>query len=118
MCDEVFGGENFVANLIWKSRQIIDSRNKTKSSTDHEYILIYARSKESFALRGKEIEDSKYGNPDNDPRGPWMSNSILGLANATQRPNLHYPITDPDTDRQFMCPPDTGLFSSSRILRF
>lgn len=108
MCDEVFGGENFVANLIWKSRQIIDSRNKTKSSTDHEYILIYARSKESFALRGKEIEDSKYGNPDNDPRGPWMSNSILGLANATQRPNLHYPITDPDTDRQFMCPPDTG----------
>ncbi|MEG9883704.1 MAG: site-specific DNA-methyltransferase [Hyphomicrobiales bacterium] len=108
MCDEIFGGENFVANLIWKSRQIIDSRNKTKTSTDHEYILVYTKSKESFALRGKEIEDSKYSNPDNDPRGPWMSNSILGLANATQRPNLHYSIVDPDTSREFACPPDTG----------
>ena len=108
ICDDIFGGENFVASLVWKSRQIVDSRNKTKTSTDHEYILVYARSKESFSLRGKEIEDSKYSNPDSDPRGPWMSNSILGLANSTQRPNLHYPITDPETGREFMCPPDTG----------
>lgn len=108
ICDDIFGGENFVANFIWKSRQIVDSRNKTKASIDHEYILVYAKSKDSFSLRGKEIEDSKYSNPDSDPRGPWMSNSILGLANSTQRPNLHYPITDPETGREFMCPPDTG----------
>ena len=108
ICDDIFGGENFVANLIWKSRQIVDSRNKTKASTDHEYILVYAKSKHSFSLRGKEIEDSKYSNPDSDPRGAWMSNSILGLANSTQRPNLHYPITDPGNGREFMCPPDTG----------
>ena len=108
ICDEIFGSENFVANLIWKSRQIIDSRNRTKVSTDHEYIIIYAKSKESFVLKGKGIEKSKYSNPDNDSRGPWMSNSILGLANATQRPNLHYPIKDPETGRKFMCPQDTG----------
>ena len=69
ICDDIFGGENFVANFIWKSRQIVDSRNKTKASTDHEYILVYAKSKDSFSLRGKEIEDSKYSNPDSDPRG-------------------------------------------------
>lgn len=108
MCDEIFGSENFVANLIWKSRQIIDSRNKTRASTDHEYVLIYAKSKEAYSLKGKEIDDSKYTNPDDDPRGPWMSNSILGLANAIQRPNLHYPITDPATGRKFPCPPDSG----------
>ncbi len=108
VCDELFGQENFVCSLIWKSRQIIDSRNKTNSSTDHEYILIYARSIEQFSLRGKEIDATKYSNPDSDPRGPWMSNSILGLASASQRPNLHFPITDPVTGREFMCPPDSG----------
>lgn len=108
ICDEIFGADNFICNFIWKSRQIIDSRNKTNSSTDHEYILAYARSIDQCKFRGKEIDISKYSNPDNDPRGPWMSNSILGLANASQRPNLHFPITDPATNRQFMCPSDSG----------
>lgn len=108
ICDEVFGEENFVTELIWKSRQIVDSRNKNNASIDHEAIICYARRMENFSLLGKEISLNKYSNPDNDPRGPWMSNSILGLANASQRPNLHYSITDPKTGYEFSCPPDTG----------
>ena len=108
LCDEVFGSRNFISTFIWKSRQIIDSRNKTNASTDHEYILIYSKSIDEFSLQGKEIDTAKYSNPDNDPRGLWMSNSILGLANASQRPNLHYPITDPNTGWEFMCPSDSG----------
>ena len=108
ICDEIFGASNFVCSFIWKSRQIIDSRNKTRSSTDHEYIVAYARSIDKFAFRGKKIDADKYSNPDNDSRGPWMSNSILGLASASQRPNLHYPIVDPASNREFMCPPDSG----------
>lgn len=108
ICDEVFGEGNFVTELIWKSRQIVDSRNKNNASIDHEAIICYAKRMESFSLLGKEISIDKYSNPDNDPRGPWMSNSILGLANASQRPNLHYSITDPKTGYEFLCPPDTG----------
>ncbi|ELL28914.1 type III restriction-modification system EcoPI enzyme mod [Neisseria meningitidis 77221] len=108
LCDEVFGEGNFVTDLIWKSRQIIDSRNKTNASNDHEYILIYAKNIELFQLVGKSIDTSKYNNPDDDPRGKWMSNSILGLADATQRPNLHYDLIEPETGRKFSCPPDTG----------
>lgn len=106
--NEIFGEENIVIQLVWKSRQIVDSRNKTNASTDHEYVLVYAKSSEEAKILGKQIDTEKYSNPDNDPRGPWMSNSILGLATASQRPNLHYAICDPDTGAEFPCPPDTG----------
>ena len=108
LCDLIFGEENFVIQLIWKSRQIVDSRNKTNASTDHEYVLVYAKNSEEAKILGKEIDTDKYTNPDNDLRGPWMSNSILGLATASQRPNLHYPITDPNSGIEYSCPRDTG----------
>ena len=108
ICDDIFGSESFVVTLIWKSRQIVDSRNKSNASTDHEYILVYSKSNTEGALRGKSIDLGKYTNPDSDERGSWMSNSILGLANASQRPNLHYPITDPRTGVSYDCPPDSG----------
>lgn len=108
ICDDIFGEECFVVSLIWKSRQIVDSRNKSNASTDHEYVLVYSKSNTEGALRGKCIDLGKYGNPDDDKRGAWMSNSILGLANASQRPNLHYPITNPKTGISYDCPPDSG----------
>jgi len=108
LCDEVFGEENFVVQIIWKSRQIVDSRNKNNSSNDHEQIAIFCKNRDSFSLKGKPIQKEKYTNPDNDSRGAWMSNTILGLANSSQRPNLHYQIIDPDTGIAFNCPADSG----------
>lgn len=105
--DEVFGEENFGAQLIWKSRKYPDSRAKTVISTDHEYLLLYSRSA-AGALRGVERDESKFSNPDNDTRGDWMSRSLLGLASRAQRPNLHYPIIDPASGRTFSPPEDTG----------
>jgi len=106
LCNEIFGEESFIASFIWKSRQIVDSRAQNGVSSDHEYIVIY--SKNNSRLRGKSIDKSKYSNPDNDPRGPWMSNSILGLATKAQRPNLHYSVIDPSTGISYPCPEATG----------
>ena len=108
LCDEVFGNDSFVGDFVWKARQNVDSRNKSNISNDHEYLIAYCKDISKFKLLGKDIDLAKYSNPDNDSRGPWMSNSILGLANASQRPNLHYSIQDPKTLNDFMCPPDTG----------
>jgi len=118
VCDEVFGEVNFLGDFIWKSRQIVDSRNKTGFSNDHEFVLMYCKHIEASKLVGKAIDKSKYSNPDNDPRGPWMSNTMLGLANAAQRPNLHYSITDPRTSIEYPCNPDTGWrFSKETMLQ-
>jgi adenine-specific DNA-methyltransferase len=105
--DEIFGGENFVTLLVWKSRQFPDARAVTNVSIDHEYILVYSRS-DIFGFRGIGRDESKFSNPDNDPRGDWMSRSILGLATKEQRPNLHYSFADPKTGNKYSPPSNTG----------
>ncbi|MGJ3230657.1 MAG: site-specific DNA-methyltransferase [Oceanicaulis sp.] len=50
----------------------------------------------------------KFKNPDNDPKGAWMSRSILGLADSKARPNLHFTIQDPATGWTFDPPANTG----------
>ncbi len=115
LLNEVFGEENFSAQFVWKSRKFPDSRAKTGVSTDHEYILLFTRS-DRGVLRGVERDESKFENPDNEPRGPWMSRSLLGLATKAQRPNLHYTIVDPKTGRSYDPPEDTGWrYSEDRM---
>ncbi len=116
LLNEVFGEENFVAQFVWKARQFTDARATTNVSTDHEYILAYARTPE-FSLRGIERDESKFSNPDNDPEGPWMSRSILGLATRDQRPNLHYDLVDPISGRIFPPNPATGWRYSPERMR-
>mgnify|MGYP001568138983 FL=1 len=97
MMDEVFGEENFVASFIWNSRQNVDSRALTGASIDHEYIICYTKNV-GTRIAGREINKSKYKNPDNDPRGPWMSSAMDGIATKDRRPNLHFEIINSQTD--------------------
>ena len=78
LCDEVFGEENFVAQLIWE--RAFSPKNDAKFvSNSHDYVLMYAKSIESFSI-GKldrtEEAESRYKNPDNDPRGVWTSSDL------------------------------------------
>lgn len=115
ICNEIFGEENFIGQIIWKSRQIVDSRAQNGLSNDHEYIISY--SKMITRLKGRSIDKNKYSNPDNDERGPWMSNSILGLATKSQRPNLHYDLIDPETGIAYPCPESTGWRYSKETIK-
>lgn len=99
LLDEVFGEEQFIGAFIWKSRHNVDSRDKTGISSDHEYVLCYGRK-----IRGQQKDLEKYSNPDNDSRGPWMSDNMLGLATKDKRPNLHYDLKDPRTGIDYGCP--------------
>lgn len=113
VCDEVFGEENHLGTFIWKRRQMVDSRTKTGVSKDHEYLLCY--SKRGWRIRGKAPDMSKYSNPDNDPHGDWMSADMTGLATASQRPNLHYDLYNPETDITYECPPTGWRYEKSRM---
>ena len=113
LCNEVFGEENHLGTFIWKRRQMVDSRTKTGVSEDHEYLLCY--SKHGWRIRGKSPDMSKYSNPDNDPNGDWMSADMTGLATASQRPNLHYDLTNPSTGIIYSCPPTGWRYEKSRM---
>jgi Adenine specific DNA methylase Mod len=104
LCNEVFGKAQHLGTFIWKRRQMVDSRSKNGVSEDHEYMLCYSKSAMQH-IRGAIADMSKYSNPDNDPRGDWMSADMTGLATASQRPNLHYTIMNPETGIEYACPP-------------
>ena len=78
LCNEVFGEENFVAQLIWE--RAFSPKNDAKYvSNSHDYVLMYARNISDFKIgqldRSEEAE-SRYKNPDNDPRGKWTSGDL------------------------------------------
>ncbi len=111
LMNEVFGEEGFLLCLIWHRRQMADSRNQDRASTDHEYVLAYRNAE--AVLRGRDIDVGKYENPDNDPRGPWFSADMTGLATRERRPNLHYNIINPKTGISYP-PSSTRGWSISR----
>lgn len=107
LLNEVFGEENFIAQFIWQSRQQVDSRTLTGASSDHEYILCYSKTPNT-RIQGREIDKTKYRNPDNDPRGDWMSSPLDGVATKERRPNLHYTIVNPETRDKYEPSPENG----------
>jgi adenine-specific DNA-methyltransferase len=98
LLEEVFGAQNFRADISWQKRYT-RSNNTQDFTTVVEHILVFARS-DAFRLnllpRTAEADD-RYTNPDNDPRGVWKGASFLNPATPSQRPNLAYPITNPNT---------------------
>jgi adenine-specific DNA-methyltransferase len=117
LCDEIFGRSMFLAELVWKCRQFTDARSVANTSTDHEYIICYSKAG-GVSMKGTSRDESKYKNPDSDPRGAWMSRSMLGLATRDQRPNLHYNIEDPVTGQRYEPPANTGWrYSKDRMTK-
>lgn len=89
--DKIFGRENFASTIIWQQRKTRE--NRAVFSCNHEYLLVYAKDIKAFKKSrnllpvDKNFVDSKYKNPDNDPRGPWQSVSAsvqAGHAVASQ----------------------------------
>ncbi len=78
LCDEVFGAENFIAQIVWQKKY--GAANDAKYLSDiHEYVLLYAKQKESWApnlFERPEELNAKYSNSDNDPRGPWIATNL------------------------------------------
>lgn len=95
MCDEVFGETSFLATFVWR-RRVSSALDKSKCSTDHEYIIAY-KMKDFVALRGIDKDYKGYSNPDNDPRGPWTTGDLTVGMTGDMRPNQYYDLIDPKT---------------------
>ena len=98
LCDQIFGEENFKADVAWQKRYT-RSNNTVDFTTVVEHLLVYAKSEafEVNLLPRTEKADARYSNPDNDPRGEWKGASFLNPASPQDRPNLCYPLTNPNT---------------------
>ena len=95
VCDEVFGADNFIAELLWK-RRASSALADNNVSSDHEYVVTYQKG----AMDGFNgiLKDFKnYSNPDDDPRGEWVLGDLTVGMNASMRPNQAYDLVDPKT---------------------
>lgn len=95
LCNEVFGEENFVGNIIIKSNPR-GSMSTAEVASLHEYLVIYAKNRETANIIGHELSNDmtseyKY----TDENGAYR---LLGLRmrggfwRRTERPNLYFPI--------------------------
>lgn len=107
VCSEVFGDDNFIAQIIWQ--KVYAPKNTADwFSEDHDYILVYAKNKLSWRpqklARTPEME-ARYKNPDNDPRGPWKAENM----SARNRYDAGvYPVTCPSG--RIVSGPPTGNY--------
>jgi adenine-specific DNA-methyltransferase len=102
ICDEIFGRNNFVANIIWEKAD--SPRNSARQfSTDHDHMLVYSKNPDWIPNKLKRTEEANsiYTNPDDDPRGPWLPGDPY--ANKPYSKGL-YTVVGP-TGRSFSPPP-------------
>lgn len=117
ICDEIFGTGNFVATIVWQ--KIHSTKNDARYfSENHEYAIVYAKSIDKFSLNLLPRTDdmnSRYKNPDNDPRGPWQSGDLVA---SGERRNGHFIIVSPRTGKQFDVPQGKHWVYSEENLQF
>lgn len=97
ICGEIFGEGNFIAQAIWQKRTSPDARRII--SAGHEYILIFCKNIQSSGeiirlLPFSEKDRAAYKNPDNDPRGPWVSTDCTAQAGHGTK-NQFYELVTP-----------------------
>ncbi len=98
LCDEIFGEENFIAQIEWQKRYT-RSNNTDGFTSVIDHVLMFGKSDEAKPqlMDRDEAADARYENPDNDPRGPWKPIPFSNPLSPEERPNLAYTIVNPIT---------------------
>ncbi len=104
--DELFGEESFIGCIIWE-KKYSPSNDTVDISYTHDYIVAYSRLRQVneggtpvsllHRMERTAAQDSLYKNPDDDPKGSWMSGDYTCNKTADQRPNLYYSVKNPYT---------------------
>ena len=99
---EIFGEENSITTVCWRNK-VSPANDASFFSDDFDYLICFAKNKASWRMRGLEREPGQstyFSNPDNDPRGNWNSATYTCNKSNVERPNLYYPITNPNNDQE------------------
>ncbi|WP_429945827.1 site-specific DNA-methyltransferase [Bibersteinia trehalosi] len=100
VCDEIFGEQNFVADIIWNSTKSVT--NTALISVSHTHNLVYFRDIDYF-VKNRDLfrladNGEGFSNPDNDPRGAWKADPFQV---GGWRPNQQYVIVNPNTGVEY-----------------
>jgi adenine-specific DNA-methyltransferase len=100
LCDEIFGEENFCADIIWNSTKSVT--NTALISVSHTHVLTYFKNGNYFTENRDEFrlpdDGEGFENPDNDTRGAWKADPFQV---GGWRPNQQYTITNPNSGVEY-----------------
>lgn len=116
LCDEIFGRSNYLTSMVWEKDK--GRRSDTTFSVSHDYILVYAKNSSEWSkvrnlLERTSDQESRYKNPDNDPRGPWLQGDNGTAKSASE--GSRFPVTLP-SGRTVVPPPGRGWAFSQETL--
>ena len=115
ICDEIFGQQNFIANIVWKKKT--NGNNMGNIPAVHDFIVVYCKSMSALLPFSVPISEeylkSKYSNPDNDPRGLWTTTDL-----SANHKGPYFGITNPKTGEVFF-PPEGRywVFNEQEVLK-
>ena len=98
LCDDIFGEENLIANLIWANKEGGGSSDSSYFRIKHEYILCYSKRKDGVEIIGADISnEDRYKEEDKhkELRGPYYLQK-LGMGSIQYSESLDYSINTPD----------------------
>lgn len=118
MMDEIFGDGNFVSCIAWEKR-FTRSNNARMFYSIKDSILVYRKSEALNVLKEARTDksDANYANPDNDPRGPWMTSSYVNPATKAERLGLVYKIRRPVDGAEIEHPTHAWKYSPDEHLK-
>lgn len=111
ICDEIFGRDNFLANIVWQKKYAATNDSKGFSNL-HDHVIVYQKSKsfERFLLPRTDEMNKPYKNDDGDGRGLWRSDNLL-VRSFSQ--SGVYPIINANTGEEFI-PPEGSCWRASK----
>ncbi len=110
--DELLGSKNHIATFIWKKT---DTGNKIEDldyegdyfTTYFDYILLYARNMEEMTFYKLPPSKKLYSNPDNDPRGEWISHPLVASKKSTNKVFTYNFKDGREITKKWRYPPDS-----------
>jgi adenine-specific DNA-methyltransferase len=118
LMDDIFGEENFVANIVWK-RTVSRAVSGEDITVSHDHIVCYRRSEAAKFHRFEVVDESGYKNPDNDPRGPYKLQKLERTLEGA-RPTMTFAINTPvgPITKTWACRPETyeEMLADNRIV--
>jgi adenine-specific DNA-methyltransferase len=116
ICDEIFGEENLLQELVWK-RHAGGGNDSKYFATDHEYILAYSKNKVAITrlrmpLNDEDKKDYIFQDEHFETLGPFKTKSFSRMRPDDPRPTLTYKINAPDGSSLT----DTWKWEQSRFL--
>lgn len=98
VCDEIFGGSNFVANIPWRKRTA-KSDVPNGISQDYESILSYSKTSQFKAAA--EGSERKYYLTEDFPDRPWRMHDLTTQRTAEERPNSFFTIVNQKNGKKY-----------------